>query len=653
MLWTYLTTALAEPVMLALLLTAFIGGMLFMYVVLQVFGTILLAGNSKSTASAARILKSIDQSVICTDLQGNIMYWNDFAETLFGWRKEEVLGKSIIDVLSPTTSLEQANEIMKALQAGQSWCGCFDAHRKDKSILTLFVNDSALMDENGNMVGIVGVSCDFTKRQNVISVLRKQQREAEEQLRLVNRIINITNTACIVTDKNQLTTFVNDAFTKVTGWEPEDIVGKRPSQVLQGPKTNPATVKKMRECLSEGRDCHVNITNYKKDGSEIEVSLQINPVKDKKTGEIISFVAIQQDVTESFSMRKELEQAKRIVLANQLKAEFVTTVSHELRTPLNGIIGTTTTLLDIFENGTVESKEESIEKLTIILSSSQLLLALVNNIIEVRKIEEGMLTARKDVVSVDKLAMDTFLVCSPIAIPKNITLKRSLVGPLRILGDKTKLKQILINLISNSIKFSPCGEEITLDLRHFTKGSNKCKFKQVKKILEHNDCLLCSVKDNGPGIPISKSKILFQKWASPIFNEGGAGLGLNICHNFVKLMGGSIWLDTSITRGATFYFAIVANKHQSKGSRNSSPLTRKFGTRSRSLSTGNSDLYDGLHILVAEDNLVNRKVMAMILRRLRHRCTFAENGQEVLDILGNALLAIIQKKSKWLTFFFL
>lgn len=327
----------------------------------------------------------------------------------------------------------------------------------------------------------------------------------------------------------------------------------------------------------------------------------------------ISYVATQYRRA-SFKMEKNLEQARRDAeTANEAKSTFLATMSHEVRTPLNGILGVVTLLRDSRLDPQQQDYIETIKY------SGETLLTILNDILDFSKMEAGKFDIEEVVFNVERLVESVVTLMKSRAQEKNLDFdyKISTGVPSHIKSDPTRIRQVLLNLISNGIKFTDRG---------FVHVLVSCEAKS-----EGDATLIFEVSDTGTGISQEGQKNLFRKFAqadSSISRKyGGTGLGLAICKQIVELMKGRIGVRSEEGKGSTFWFEIPAE------------IAQKAQIDTAGLGHGEKlsetlPALSALHVLVAEDNKINQKVITGLLERGGHKATTVENGEAAVEILS-------------------
>jgi PAS domain S-box-containing protein len=495
--------------------------------------------------------------VIGMDHLGRVTDFNTAAERTFGHRREDVLGRPLADVIiPPALRAAHAAGLERYLSTGEG------------KILGTRVEVSAVRADGTEFpveVAITAVRLDGPPI--FVAYLRDitARKKAEEQARHAEKLALVaarTDNIVIITDPNCCIEWVNDGFTRVTGYVLDEVRGKKPGSFLQGPDTDPATVKHVSEHLMRCEGVTAEIVNYGKGGRKYWINLEIQPILDAD-GNLRNFMAIESDITQrketEATLRRALEDADRArhaaEAANVAKSQFLANMSHEIRTPLNGVIGMAELL--IRKGGLTD---QQLRYANVIKGSGDSLLSLINDVLDFSKIEAGKLELAPVDFDLRSAVEDVVEMLSPKAAAKGLAFACQVPTgtPAHVTGDPDRLRQILINLVNNAIKFTESGEVVIhadvadRDARHVT-----MKF---------------SVRDTGLGIPADRLDRLFKSFsqvdASTTRKYGGTGLGLAIVKQLAELMGGTVGVESTPGQGSTFWFtarfAVVANDHPAR-----------------------------------------------------------------------------------------
>ncbi len=379
---------------------------------------------------------------------------------------------------------------------------------------------------------------DLEQQNKTLQQTEQRLRHQESEARKLALVAAGTDNAVIITDANGLTEWVNAGFTKQTGYELDDIIGRKPGHLLQGEETDSKTAAFMGSQIAEGNSFHVEIVNYTKSGEPRWIEIECQPVQDNQGG-ITNFIAIESDITARKNAEHSLRQAKQSAEeANRLKSEFLATVSHEIRTPMNGVLGMSELLLD----SKLDSKQLSL--LQTIRSSADSLLAVINDVLDLSKIESGKLEIHQETFSlrslIDNVLGSVCERCSQKGVELNGIVHHSIVDSL--FGDRGKLQQILINLIGNAAKFTERGE-VRLEVYELSRYNNTTN-------------LEFTIIDSGIGFDSSESEKIFESFRQSdsglARKHGGTGLGLSISKKLTEILGGTIKATGQLNRGAQF-----------------------------------------------------------------------------------------------------
>ncbi len=422
------------------------------------------------------------------------------------------------------------------------------------------------------------------------------------------------------TDTTGRITYVNDKFIEISGYERDELIG-RDHRILNSGHHPKEFFKEMWDSIKNKRIWKNAVKNKAKDGSYYWVDTTIFPIVNEM-GDLQKFVAIRYDITERLEIESELRSAsKEAKRAVEAKSSFLANVSHEIRTPLNGILGFTELLLS------KELDSDIHQEIKHIKDCSSGLLQIINDVLDLSKIEAGKLNIENISMNIDETIRSSLTIFQSKCLEKSITLQYSIDSrvPKYIDCDPMRVRQILINLIGNAVKFTKSGGNIDINV-------------SIDEMISTNNYkLLFSVKDSGIGIAKEAQKRLFRSFEqadqSTTRNYGGTGLGLTICKKIVELFQGKIWLESEIGSGSTFYFTLVAR--ESNREESLVELTKNSeGSGYTYQKEENGLIGDQLRILIAEDNLINQKVIKGFLKQFDEEdITFAPNGQVATELV--------------------
>ena len=407
--------------------------------------------------------------------------------------------------------------------------------------------------------------------------------------------------ALVTFDESGIITDVNEQTVKLTGCTREELIGSRFRNYFTDPERADLGVKKS---FDEGKVTDFELVMKSKTGDETEVSYNAIVYTYEK-GEVRGVFAAARDISESKRIEKELKKAKKAAeTATQTKSEFLANMSHEIRTPMNGIISATDLALS----------EELSPKVTnymkIIHSSAYSLLAIINDILDFSKIEADKLKLQKRSFWLDDALYDVMDIFLHNAAEKRIEMVVDIdtETPEALIGDSLRLQQILKNLVDNAIKFTDRGGVILVGVKIFKESLDQIMLKFF-------------VKDTGVGIAPEDLPKLFKPFSqadtSTTRKYEGTGLGLCICKQLVKMLGGNIWVESEVGKGSVFTFT--------------ASFGRQITERKRKLIVP-PDI-QGLNVLVVDDCAVSRELMQKMLESFNFRVESVSSGEESLNIL--------------------
>ena len=608
------------------------------------FNTILRANKNSSLkvpnpSQVASLLfdyafDSTNTSLVITDISGNSIHQNKSFVSNYGYTVEEI--NSLGGFLSIFEDPEAAKIFRELLQNRKSWKCEMDLKAKSGRVITTLLNSDPIINSSDECLGFIFSCTDVTKRKQV-----------EKTLQIRNRAIEASSNGIVIADvrlPDAPIIYVNKAFERISGYSITEIIGQSFLFFLDEEENKEEKIK-LQNSMSEGNNYSINISLLQKNGKKVWMELNISPVFNF-AGNLTHYVGVQSDISDQKNAEQELRQyaddlektkksleEKAIELASTIKeleaaklkaeeatkakSEFLANISHEIRTPLNGVIGMTELILD------TELNPEQKEYLDTIKVSSESLLTIINDILDFAKIEAGKLELYQTKFSLRESIEETIKTLTIRAHQKGLRLLYIVDSdvPDLLVGDTGRLRQILVNLIGNSLKFTEKGE---ISVRVSTGKKNDDKIK-----------LLFSVEDTGIGVPKNEQKKIFNAFdqvdGSSAKNYGGTGLGLAITSKLVKLMNGRIWIESPVEKehkgnsdpGSIFHFIVefgfFDNLKQTKdqpGEIKQKKLINKH-----------------LSILLAEDNKVNQRLASRMLEKLGYDVEIAENGKEVIQIV--------------------
>ena len=402
-----------------------------------------------------------------------------------------------------------------------------------------------LFHGDGRHAGVQSVARDITLR-------RKAEQElatSRKQLLLFEKCFENLNDVILITEAEPRSApgpriiFVNKAFERMTGFSAQEVLGRNP-RMLQGPATDQRELARMHDALFAWRSERMEVINYAKDGREFWVEVAVTPIADGSNGDWYThWVAVQRDVTErKRNERKQAQLFEQASESSRMKSSFMATVSHEIRTPMNGVIGISElledTALDVEQRGYVG----------MIRQSADALMVIINDILDFSKIESGQLRIASQLFELSPVIGAVATLMDTQARSKDLTFRAVMAPdvPYFMHSDPGRLRQVLINLIGNAIKFTPTGSvDLVVSSPRDAAGLAHVRFE---------------VRDSGIGIPAGAQTQLFQPFhqvdGSNARKYAGTGLGLAISRQLVERMGGRIGVESAPDVGSMFWFEL-------------------------------------------------------------------------------------------------
>ena len=396
-------------------------------------------------------------------------------------------------------------------------------------------------DTRGQPRRVTGTCQDITERRRAEETLRTSLATT----RKLSLVASRTDNAVVITKADGTVEWVNESFTRLSELSLPEVTGKPFVDLISSPDTNPHAVARISTAIARIETITTDVLHHTRSGRHYYVHLEVQPLLNN-LGQVENFIIIETDVTSRVEVEQQLRRAKSEAdSASRAKSEFLASMSHEIRTPMNGVIGMTSLLLD-----TPLSAEQR-DYVGTIRTSGDALLSIINEILDFSKIESGKMELESrpfELVQCVEEALDIFALT---AADKNIELACAIdpAVPRWIVGDITRLRQVLVNLLNNAVKFTPKGF-ITVEIRpSLAPGGN-----DQRLLLDF------FVTDTGIGIPPDRIGALFKPFSqvdsSTTRKYGGTGLGLAICDRLCQLMGGAIDVSSRLGEGSRFRFSI-------------------------------------------------------------------------------------------------
>ncbi len=566
----------------------------------------LIRHGQRSQAAEARLRESeercrlllqsnVTEALYLLDPAGNIETWNASAERIKGFTSAEIIGQHFAMFFTPediargepARVLAQARD--KGRFSGEAW-----RVRKDGSLFLASIAIDAIRRHDGTLRGFVKVARDVTSQR------------IEDAQRTI--IIEAAPNGMMIVDEGGVITLANSQVERIFGYPDGALVGQLVEILV--PEAFRAAHGTLRSAFTSGRSdqgmaSQRQFAGRKRDGGIVTIEIMLSPVKTPR-GRIV--VASLFDVTDRVRLATERQKSEMSARraaedANQAKSRFLAVITHELRTPLHGILGYAE-LLNL--EGDLNPTQS--ERLEVMMASGQYLLGMINAVLDLSQIEADQLELQPVAVDLPDLLRACLNVVRPAADAKGLALALAPAAPLRAFADPMRLRQVLINLLGNAVKFTPSG---TIEVRQIEAGAY----------------IRLEVVDTGPGIRAIHRTKLFQTFerlnAQAVSGIEGAGLGLAIAARLVRLMQGQIGYADNPGGGSVFWIELPA--------RNAAPLSGMGAAAPLALTRR-----QGLRVLVVDDEALNRSIADGFLRFAGHEVVCVDSGAAAIAAAGAA-----------------
>ncbi len=547
----------------------------------------------ESEAFYQSLVETLPLALLRKDLQGRFTFANRLLCEAFRKSADEILGRTDSDFFPRELADKYRADDRSVLESRQNFETTEEFQAPNGERRFTHVVKTPVYDAAGAVIGIQGIFSDVTEKER--AEIELQQTKA----RLQAVLDAATQMSVIATDMQGLIDVFNTGAERMLGYTAEEMVGQQTPTIIH----LESEVRKRGEEMSQqfgrtiqGFDVFVEFarqgtneerewTYVRKDGSQLPVNLVVTARRDRNH-QIVGFLGIATDISARKTAEEAMRKAKEAAeAANRAKSDFLANMSHEIRTPLNAVIGMTELVRD------TELTVTQREYLEMVQESGESLLAVINDILDFSKIEAGKLSLEESPFNLREVLGDTMKSLALRAHRKQLELACHVAPdvPFAVEGDPHRLRQIVINLVGNAIKFTEVGE-VLLDVA-------------LQPQADDSLMLHFRVQDTGIGIPENKLDSIFEAFeqadTSTTRRYGGTGLGLAIVASLVDLMGGNVWVESEIHRGSVFHFTI---RYRRASAENVTTATTVY-----------PPMLNGLRVLIVDDNTTNRRILVEML----------------------------------------
>jgi two-component system sensor histidine kinase/response regulator len=557
---------------------------------------------NKSRTFLASLLNSLHDAVVAVDARHEIVEWNKGAERMFGYARSEVLGHELDGLIGGARAAEAARLTSDIMDRGQEFAGRETIRfRRDGAPVPVSISATPILSR-GSFRGSVAVYRDISDRRRMERE-RARQEKALEALRGRNdTIVASLAEGIILEDDKGIVTFVNPTLERLIGYGAAELVGQHWKKIVPSDEVGVLRAKTRQRAI---RTLERYETHFRsKSGELVPVLISAQALFEK--GRFRGVLSAVTDISERKRIERELDVSREEAqAANRSKSEFLANMSHEIRTPINGVLG----MIELALDTTLTSEQRDF--LTAARASTESLLTVINDILDFSKIEARMIEFEFLPFALRDAFTDSVATLALAAQRKGLELLCRVAPdvPDAVVGDLGRIRQVILNLVNNAVKFTERGE-IVVEA-------------EAESRSESGFVLRIRVIDTGIGIPRAKQAAVFKAFVqadgSITRRHGGTGLGLSISARLVELMGGRIWVDSTVGRGSTFGFTVPLKIEPLRAAR-PEPVEPA--------------VLAGLPVLIVDDNATNRSILREMLRSWGMTSQEAEDGRAALAALS-------------------
>ncbi|RAU21930.1 hypothetical protein CU669_11590 [Paramagnetospirillum kuznetsovii] len=564
--------------------------------------TVLKDTEQKFQRERSKLLAVLNSSaigIVTINHLGIIQSVNPATEAIFGWSVMEMAGKNV-NMLAPEPHKSMHDDYITRYRQGTEPKAIgkrreVQGQRKDGSTFPMELTVSVIHDDSGDMT-FIGMVTDVSERHAADAAVRRLSSAVENSSAIV-----------VITDREGRIEYANPRICEVSGYSRDELIGQTPA-IFKSGETKDETYRSLWRAIRVGEVWRGEFHNRRKDGSLYWVKANIDPIRDEH-GTVTHFVAVEEDVTESRKAQKELEAAVEAAeAANRSKSEFLSNMSHELRTPLNAVLGFAQILDFNAKEPLTPSQKKCVDR---ILTGGHHLLELISEILDLSRIEAGRVELSMADVRLSELLEECRSFVQPLADRQGISIAITAASNLSVRADYTRLKQVLLNLFSNAIKYNNSQGKVYIGCEAVD-----------------GDMVEITTSDTGIGIPESLQAELFMPF-SRLGQENssieGTGIGLTITKRLVEMMGGIIGVNSVFGEGTTFSVTLPSSgtvlpfEQPARGDAAVAVVDDHCGT-----------------VVYIEDNPANIELMEMVFSRLEKvRLLTAPDGKLGIELVRN------------------